>query len=272
VKQECLSFERLSHDITDETGMGPSKILSRLPDANVLQRPGPRTVLDTDAQARIGLGVLLTAVAGYVDAVGYIALGGFFASFMSGASISLGIGMSEGHWNAVYQASLLIAAFLASATVATVVGELTGIWALPIVLLLEGGLLALTVVLSETGWSRFDSIFPVVAAMGVQNTTLRPVEGVRLGVTFMTGTLVSVGQGLGRALLRRGRPWSWAPHALLWCAFSAGAAVGASLYAAFGFRAVSGPAALVAATGVLFLIMVFFKMRSRARDRSASAR
>ena len=34
---------------------------------------------------------------------------------------------------------------------------------------------------------------PVVAAMGVQNTALRPMNGVRLGVTFMTGTLVSVG-------------------------------------------------------------------------------
>ena len=41
---------------------------------------------------QVGVGVSLTAVAGFVDAVGYIELGGFFASFMSGASISLGVG------------------------------------------------------------------------------------------------------------------------------------------------------------------------------------
>lgn len=38
---------------------------------------------------------------------------------------------------------------------------------------------------------------PVVAAMRVQYTALRPMNGVRLGVTFVTGTLVSVGQGVG---------------------------------------------------------------------------
>ena len=49
-------------------------------------------------RTQIGLGVLLTAVAGSVDAIGYLALGGFFASFMSGASISLGIAISESQW------------------------------------------------------------------------------------------------------------------------------------------------------------------------------
>jgi uncharacterized membrane protein YoaK (UPF0700 family) len=42
---------------------------------------------------QIGVGVLLIAVAGCVDAIGYVALGGFFASFMSGASVSLGSGI-----------------------------------------------------------------------------------------------------------------------------------------------------------------------------------
>ena len=256
-----------------ETGMSASKAVSHPPGAGTDAAPHHEApvIIGSDAQARIGLGVLLVAVAGCVDAVGYIALGGFYASFMSGASISLGIGMSEAHWNAVYQASLLIAAFLVSAITATIIGGLTGAWALPIVLLLEGGLLAFSVALAGFGWSRADAILPVVAAMGVQNTALHSMGGVRLGVTFMTGTLVSVGQGLGRALLGRGRPWSWAPHALLWCAFTAGAGSGAILYAMFGFKAVSAPAALVAAMGVLFMVMVFFKRRRHRRTQPASA-
>lgn len=36
--------------------------------------------------AELVFGGLLTAVAGFVDAIGYIGLGGLFASFMSGAS------------------------------------------------------------------------------------------------------------------------------------------------------------------------------------------
>lgn len=211
---------------------------------------------------QFGLGVLLVAIAGYVDAIGYIALGGFFASFMSGASISLGVGMSDGHWSAVYEAVLLIAAFLAVAIVGTVMVEITGVWALPAVLVLEGGLLAGAAVLAGTGWSASVSIFPVVTAMGVQNTALRPVDGMRLGVTFMTGTLVSLGQGVGWALLGRNRLWSWSPHALLWVAFCGGAAAGASLYAVFGFVAVSGPAALVVATAVIVSIVAFFKRRA----------
>jgi uncharacterized membrane protein YoaK (UPF0700 family) len=79
--------------------------------------------------------MLLTAIAGYVDAIGYIELGGLFASFMSGATISLGVGISECHWDAAYQGILLIAAFLCGATAATVIAGITGVWALPTILL-----------------------------------------------------------------------------------------------------------------------------------------
>ncbi|WP_262269250.1 YoaK family protein [Microvirga yunnanensis] len=211
---------------------------------------------------QVGVGVVLIAIAGYVDAIGYIELGGLFASFMSGASISLGVGISEGHWDAVYKGAVLIAVFLAGTTTATILADVTGIWALPAVLLLEGSCLAGTAVLAGTGWGAAVAILPVVAAMGVQNTVLRPVDGVRLGVTFMTGTLVSLGQGLGKSLLGRGGLRGWSPHALLWCAFSAGAAAGASLYVAFGFMAVSGAAALVAAIAGLLAAMVLPRRRN----------
>jgi uncharacterized membrane protein YoaK (UPF0700 family) len=91
--------------------------------------------------------------------------------------------------------------------------------------------------------------------MGVQNTALLPINDVRLGMTFMTGTLVSLGHGVGRALLGRNRPCNWYPHALLWFAFCAGAAAGASVYTVFGFIAVSGPAALIAATAVIVSVV-----------------
>jgi uncharacterized membrane protein YoaK (UPF0700 family) len=170
--------------------------------------------------------------------------------------------MSEGHWSAVNEAGLVIADFLAGVIVATMMAEITSFRALPAVLLLVGGLLAGSVVLAGTGWPASVSIIPVVAAMGVQNTALRPVDGVRLGATFMTGTLVSLGQGVGRALLGRNRPLSWSSHALLWFAFCVGAAAGAFLYAVFGFVAVSGPAALVAAAAVIVSVVAYLNRRA----------
>ena len=41
------------------------------------------------------LAVGLSALAGYVDALGFIHLGGFFVSFMSGNSTRLGVGLVE---------------------------------------------------------------------------------------------------------------------------------------------------------------------------------
>ncbi len=153
----------------------------------------PRSTVRVGSFVHVGFGVLLVAVAGYVDVIGYIGLGGFFASFMSGASIALGIGVSEGQWSSVHAAALVIVAFLAGAVVATVMADAMGSWALPTVLLLEGGFLAGAVVLAASGRPLSVAILPVVVAVGVQNMALRPVDGVRLGVTFMTGTLVSLG-------------------------------------------------------------------------------
>lgn len=216
---------------------------------------GPRTL--------IGLGVLLSAIAGYVDAIAFIELGGFYASFMSGASVSLGVSASGEQWGEVYHALFLIAAFLGGATVATVMAGITGVWALPTVLLLEGGLLTAGALLIRAGWAVSVAILPVVAAMGVQNTAMRPVNGIRLGVTFITGTLVSFGQQVGEALLGRARPWRWSGHALVWCAFTAGAALGAAVYLAFGFTALSGPAVFVVLMAALVAIAVFI-LRRRA--------
>lgn len=220
--------------------------------------PKPQPEGSFGPKFQVVLGISLTAIAGYVDAIGFLALGGLFASFMSGASISLGIAMSGGQWDALFEAANLICVFLAGAIGATVLTGLTGILAMPLVLFVEGVLLIAAVLMTLEGWGAYAAILPVVAAMGVQNTIVRPVNGVRLGVTFMTGTLVNLGEGIGRAILGKGRPRSWYPHLLLWLSFSAGAAVGAWFYAKHGFLAVSGPAVVVTvlAMGVLTTVLI----------------
>ena len=202
---------------------------------------------------------MLTAVAGFVDAVGFIELGGFFASFMSGASISLGVSASGTEWVAMYHAAVLIAVFV---IVISGVMRPLGVAA---AILLEAACLTGAILMIESGWSSSDSVVPVVAAMGIQNTALRPISGIRLGVTFMTGTLVSLSQALGRLLIGRARSWSWAPHALIWFLFVAGAAAGAVLHRKYGFIAIAVPTLVVWALGALTFIAALVEIRKQKR-------
>lgn len=201
--------------------------------------------------ARVTMGVLLTACAGFVDAIGYIALGGLFASFMSGASVSLGVGLGDGDLKPVYQGILMVASFLGGVTLGTVLSGTAGRGALPAVLFVEALLLVAAAVLAGQGWDISTSILPVVAAMGMQNTILTPQRGVRLGVTFITGTLVSLGRQFGQALLGRIKPWEMGGHALLWAALVYGASCGVYFYTAFGPSALLAPATLLTLMSIL---------------------
>jgi uncharacterized membrane protein YoaK (UPF0700 family) len=220
---------------------------------------------------RLGTGVVLTAVAGFVDAVGFIELGGFFASFMSGASISLGVGASGSEWTVVYHAARLVAVFVTAATVSTVISGIMRPWGIPTAIVLEAVCLSGAVLMIESGWPSSDSVVPMVAAMGVQNTILHPVNGLRLGVTFMTGTLVSLSQALGRSFIGRARYWSWTPDALIWCCFVAGAAAGAWFYTKYGFIAVAGPTLVVwmlAALTTLAAVVGVLQQRRSALEKT----
>ncbi|WP_262028081.1 YoaK family protein [Microvirga sp. Mcv34] len=221
---------------------------------------GPE-VEDTDRlqrslQTQVLLGVLLTAVAGFVDTIGYIGLGGLFVSFMSGASVSLGVGLKDGHWDAVGQGLFMIASFLGGVTLGTVLRGTVGPWALSSVLLIEAIFLAGAALMAGSGWAVPASILPVAAAMGVQNTALQPVSGVRLGVTFITGTLVSLGQAFGQALLGQSEAWRRRGHSVLWGALVVGATVGTSLNGAFGPRVLIVPAILVIFLALLSAVSV----------------
>ncbi|WP_019172542.1 YoaK family protein [Pseudaminobacter salicylatoxidans] len=218
---------------------------------------------------RFGIGVVLTALAGFIDAVGFIELGGFFASFMSGASISVGVNASTMHTDAMYHALLLVTIFVVAATASSVISGMIRPWGIPAAIALEGTCLSGALLMIESNWPSSISIMPVVAAMGVQNTALQPIHGVRLGVTFMTGTLVSLSQALGGSVTGNARPWSWTPHALIWCLFVAGAAAGAMFHKEYGFAAIAVPTLAVWLLGLSAFIAVFLAVRKEKAPEGA---
>lgn len=198
-------------------------------------------------RVRLSLGVLLTAAAGWVDAVGYLQLKGLYLSFMSGNSMELGVAAAAADWPLVATGAVLIALFLVGTLVGTVASIATGAWSLPTGLALEAGLLGAALWLSMAGWAPTYALAPIVLAMGLQNIVLQPLGGVRLGATFITGTLVSVGQEMGRALLGKSGHWAWGRHALVWAGLVLGATAGTTWAKWVNVDAVLPPAVLVAA-------------------------
>ena len=182
--------------------------------------------------------------AGYVDAVGFMMTGGFFVSFMSGNSTRLAVGLIDG---AAYAAVALglIAAFVAGASIGALVGRMAKDRRGLAVLILVSLLLAAAATLSSFDADRL-AIMLLALAMGAENTIFAEDGEVRIGLTYMTGTLVKLGKNITTALLG-GAPFGWVPYFLLWLGLVIGAALGAAAYVHAGPSALWPAAAAMAA-------------------------
>ena len=177
------------------------------------------------------LAVGLSALAGYVDALGFIQLGGFFVSFMSGNSTRLGVGLINRAHNAAI-ASGLIGLFVIGVIVGSLVGRRAGSHRRAVVLILVGTTLAIAAVLNATG-AASAAIVLMVIAMGAENAVFERDGEVHIGLTYMTGTLVKFGQRLADALTGGAR-FAWGPYLFLWLGLVGGAVVGAATYPHLG--------------------------------------
>jgi len=206
-----------------------------------------------DSRRNLALACTLSALAGYVDGVGFLHLGGMFVSFMSGNSTRLGVNLEEGHWSDAAQATGLIALFVTGAAAGSLIVFTRSFYCQCWVLLAEASLLA-AAALSYTLGAPPLAIAAMVLAMGLENTVFQVEGGAGLGLTYMTGALVKVGQ-LAAAALTGGRRWAWLPNLLLWAALVAGAVCGASAYRWINLAAIWFAAAVaLALSGIVFAI------------------
>jgi uncharacterized membrane protein YoaK (UPF0700 family) len=181
-----------------------------------------------DQRRNLALACALSALAGYVDGVGFLHLGGLFVSFMSGNSTRLGVALAEAHWPNVLQAVGLIALFVVGAACGSLIILTRAVHCQSWVLLGEAVLLAAAALLSAVGVPAL-AVSAMVLAMGMENAVFQVGGGAGLGLTYMTGALVKVGQ-LAAVALTGGRRWGWLPNLLLWAALVTGAVAGASAY------------------------------------------
>ncbi len=153
--------------------------------------------------------IVLASLAGYVDAIGFLKAGGFFASFMSGNSTRLAVGLVRGS-PSVAIASALIASFIVGVILGTLVSERSGGQPKAILLFVATLLtLAAAADLSDLGAA---SVFIAAAAMGAENATFSRDGDVQIGLTYMTGTLVKFVQRLTHTILGRDS-MGWLPLA-----------------------------------------------------------
>ena len=201
-----------------------------------------------DARSRL-LAAALSALAGFVDAIGFLGTGGFFVSFMSGNSTRLAVGVAR---NAVFAmtALALVAAFVGGVMVGALLGHRARARRAPAVLLLVTVALAIAAAIAP--FAPPLATFALVAlAMGAVNMVFDGQGDVRLGLTYMTGTLVRIGQKLAIAL-DGGERWSWAPFLMLWLGLIGGAVAGALVFGRIGL---GGLWVAAAAAGIATLLV-----------------
>lgn len=174
----------------------------------------------------------LTALAGFVDAIGFIELGGYFVSFMSGNSTRLGVGLESGLSNALLPAAL-VGLFVAGVVIGTLAGQWAGRHRPTAVVSLVAGLLATAALCSDAGYGHA-TVAAMALAMGAENAVFERNGEVTIGLTYMTGTLVKLGQRLTAALLGQSDRLAWTWYLLLWLGLVAGTFAGAAVYTRVG--------------------------------------
>ncbi|UFN50178.1 DUF1275 domain-containing protein [Roseomonas sp. OT10] len=211
---------------------------------------------------------LLAAVAGFVDGIGFLHLGGIFVSFMSGNSTRLGVEMAalDG------PGALRIAAILLTFVIGAGLGSLVGRHGQPgrrrHVLVLVGVLLPLADLLHMAG-AGMPAMVALVLAMGAENAVFqRDSHDPGIALTYMTGALVKVGQRLAAAL-SGGDRWAWVPNLLHWLSLSLGALCGALAYGQFGLHGLWLASAVVLALAAMRPPPRPVRLRVRARVRVA---
>ncbi len=173
----------------------------------------------------ICLAVGLSCLAGYVDASGFLATGGVFVSFMSGNSTKLSVALVEQKYNYAGLVLVVILLFVLGVFLGTAVSRLAGEYRKPRVLILVCFLLIAAATCHNLQLTVPSAVF-MVLTMGAENAVFQRDGEVSIGLTYMTGTLVKLGQQLA-SMLFGGPKNTWWPYALHWLSLVCGAILGA---------------------------------------------
>jgi uncharacterized membrane protein YoaK (UPF0700 family) len=193
-------------------------------------------------------------MAGMVDAIGFLASGGFFLSFMSGNSTRLSVGVVEGA-PYVGMVALLLLSFVGGVVAGSLIGRkniLAHAQRQAFILIIISLLLFAAPLVAGLGYLLV-GLCLAAFCMGLENTLFEREGSVSFGLTYMTGALVKIGQGLA-TMISGGPRLDWVPYLLLWLGLISGAAVGALMFGIFGYNSLWLPAAYAGIFALALLV------------------
>lgn len=188
----------------------------------------------------LAVSVVLAAITGYVDAVGFASFLGVFPANQSGNMVFLGMAIGGDGPTPGWRTATSIACFGVGAAVGFIGGRRLGNrYRGPVLLGSELLVLLAVVVITgplvsnhpERGFTGWTVIALTSVAMGVQTEAIRHVAGVAITTTYESGALVHIGE-LMSAPFRHGREPRFAKHLAVLgsviVAYLGGAAIGAT--------------------------------------------
>lgn len=196
-------------------------------------------------RGRVGLlfVALLSVIAGMTDAIGFMVTGDF-VSFMSGNTTRLAVSIDQSNAALALHIGMLIAAFVGGNALGVIAARFSRRRSWPL-------LLAIGVLLCVSGASGGGAapFLLAVISMGMINAVVEEVNGLPIGLTYVTGALSRFGRGLGRWCLGERRN-GWRVQLIPWAGMLTGAIIGGLLAQSFGMKAmiVSGLFTLSLAT------------------------
>jgi uncharacterized membrane protein YoaK (UPF0700 family) len=203
-----------------------------------------REIFDSEAR----LSWVLAALAGVLGATAFTHSAGYFVTFMTGNAQRAVLGYFRGDVLLSVSAGALMLCFVAGVVVASVCRR--HFWVAhphgPTVLTTVSLLAATVVGVIDDGWEEvnldFAPILLVVFGIGALNTSFVKDGEVSVPLSYVTGTLVKMGQGIERHIAG-GNASDWLGYFLLFASFVLGAALGG-----FISLVVNGTGMLIAAS------------------------
>ena len=201
-------------------------------------------------RGRIGLTLVasLSVLAGMTDAIGFMASGDF-VSFMSGNTTRLAVAISEGDLGLTGRLTLLVATFILGNALGVIISRISKRHALPLLLCIA------TLLCGAAAWpmaEQLPAVLAAIIAMGMLNAAVEQVNGLPVGLTYVTGALSRFGRGLGRWMLGERRN-GWRVQLIPWAGMFVGAVIGALLEHQLGIKALLVSGLLSALLGLVSL-------------------
>ncbi|HEX5933206.1 MAG TPA: YoaK family protein [Pseudorhizobium sp.] len=195
----------------------------------------------------------ISFIAGMTDAVGLL-LSGDFVSFMTGNTTRAALFFSAGEYRHAIILFFGLWVFVFGNALGIILAHTVSGRRTFVVLASVAVTIAAAAMVPEDGTQRI-RFYLVILAMGMINATVEHIEGLPIGLTYITGALSRFGRGVGRWIIGDRNPSGWIIQTVPWTGMACGAVSGAFLTRYLGKDALWLVVIAVAAVAIATLFL-----------------